>query len=42
MVEEIISQKFRLENIDETKNCFLEEKNKMNRWIDSTKKVVQL
>ena len=34
MVEEVISQKFRLENIDETKNCFLEEKKQnesMNR-----------
>ena len=34
MVEEVISHKFRLENIDETKNCFLEEKKQnesMNR-----------
>ena len=30
MVEENISQKFRFKNIDETRNYFLEEINKMN------------
>ena len=30
MVEENISQEFRFKNIDETRNYFLEEINKMN------------
>ena len=32
MAEENISQKFRLKNIDETRNCFIEEINQ-NDWM---------
>ena len=28
MIEESLSQKFRLKNIDETRNCFIKEKEK--------------
>ena len=33
MVEENISQEFRLKNIDEIRNYFLEKKNR-TRWIE--------
>ena len=42
MVEENISQEFRLKNIKETRNYFVEEISKTNWWIKSTKRFVQL
>ena len=37
MVEENINQEFRLKNIDQTRNHFIEEITKMNWWVRSTK-----
>ena len=38
-----MSQEFRLKNINETGNHFLEEiESKMNGWVESTKRFVQL
>ena len=41
MVKEIIGEEFRLKNIEETKNYFLEEIEQMNWWVKSTKRFVQ-
>ena len=37
-----MNQKLRLENIDKTRNYFLEEIEQKNIWVDSTKEFVQL
>ena len=42
MAEENISQEFRLENIDETRNYFLEEIKQNELMSKSTKRFVQL
>ena len=42
MAEENISQEFRLKNVDGTRNYLFEEINKMNWWVESTKRFVQL
>ena len=42
MAEENISQEFRLENIDETRNYFLEEVKQNELMSKSTKRFVQL
>ena len=42
MVEENIEQEFRLKNIDETRNYFIEEINQTIWWIERTKRFVQL
>ena len=40
MTEENISQEFRFENIEEKRNYFLEEINKINWWVKSIKRFV--
>ena len=40
--QENISQEIRLKNIDETRNYLIEEINRINRLVKSTKKFVQL
>ena len=40
MAEENISQEFKLKNIDETRNYFLEQIKKMNWWVESTKRSI--
>ena len=42
MAEENISQEFRLKNIDETRDYFIEEIKKMNWWSRRTKMFVRL
>ena len=42
MAKEDISQEFRLKNIDEAINCFLEEIDKNKFLIKKHKKIVQL
>ena len=39
MVEENINEEFRLKNMDETRNYFLEKISKMNWWVKNRKKV---
>ena len=42
MADENISQEFRLKNIDETKNYFIEEINQNHLMMKMHKKIVQL
>ena len=42
MVEENISQEFRLENMGETRNCLIEEINRNELMSKKHKKVAQL
>ena len=42
MVEETISQQFRLRNIDKTRNYFLEEIEQNELRVESTKRFIQL
>ena len=41
MVEENISQEFRLKNLDNTRFIFLKKWSEINRWVKSTKTLVQ-
>ena len=42
MVEETISQQFRLKSIDKTRNYFLEEIEQNELRVESTKRFIQL
>ena len=42
MVEENISQEFRLKNIDETRNCLLSKVKQNDLGVESAKRFVQL
>ena len=42
MVEENISQEFRLKNIDETRNYFLDRIKQKNWWVQSTIRFLQI
>ena len=42
MVEENIGQEFRLKNIDETRNNFIEKIKQTTWWVESTKMFAEL